>query len=129
MGVKWDDQGHHLLKSMHEIGCPKNCVETEAGRNMAAPRLGSFPGMLQAMGKNELILLRQQVKASTIEGVEGLGVREEFGVGRGCVSAPVALAGHGRKSTIKLHQASRTGSFVEELPERRGWETGRCMKT
>jgi hypothetical protein len=61
------------------------------------------------MGENELILLRRQAKASTIEGVEGWSVREGFGVGRGCVSAPVALAGHGRKSTIKLYQASQTG--------------------
>jgi hypothetical protein len=63
------------------------------------------------MGENELILLRQQTKASTIEGVEGWSVREGFGVGRGCVSAPVALAGHGRKSPIKLYQASRTGAL------------------
>ena len=77
----------------------------------AKHRLGNLPEMLQAMGENELILLRQQAKASTIEGFEGWSVREGFGVGRGCVSAPVALAGHGRKSAIKLYQASCTGAL------------------
>jgi hypothetical protein len=55
-------QGHHLLKSTHEIGCMMGSVATEPGRNIAAPRLGNDPGKLQAMGKNELILLRVQAQ-------------------------------------------------------------------